>query len=257
MVKITPIPILSTNYCWVLQKPTNPSVYVVDPGEAQPVIEFLNRENLTVEAFLITHSHNDHIGGLNQLLKHHNAPVYGPDCKAIPQVSHPLDEHSTLHLWQEFEVKILHTPGHLPEHICFFIDELKSVFSGDMLFSSGCGRNFVGTAHDFHHSLQRLQSLGDEVNVYCTHEYTVANIEFAMAIEPNNPHLKDKLDKAKSLRSNGIPTLPTTIAIEKDTNPFLRTHIDEVKRQAESFANKQLADDGEIFGALRKWKDVF
>ena len=259
MLTIHPVPILNDNYTWIIKSNDSDSVYVVDPGEYEPVARFLTTHNWKVEALLITHSHRDHTGGIDQLLATHPAPVIGPNCSAIPQITQVVDRHSSLHLWNKLAVKVLETPGHLPEHICFYISirDQNILFCGDIMFSSGCGKNFVGTFKEFLSSLKQLSDLPENCNAYCAHEYTLSNIKFALTIEPENENLHAKRESVEKKRASGLPSLPTTIGNELKTNPFMRCALESVKASAEHYAGRKLANESEVFGVLRKWKDVF
>ena len=258
MLKIVPIPILADNYVWII-KSHHASVYVVDPGESKPVIDYLQSEGLRIEGMLITHSHRDHVGGIDALNDYQTAPVLGPDCPAIYQITQKLYAGNRFKLWNEFDVEVIETPGHLPEHICFLVNNQNDthLFCGDILFSAGCGRNFVGTSEEFHRSLLKLSQLPPHTQFYCAHEYTLANLKFANHIEPNNKEILEKINKIKVLRAQSRPSLPGNIGEELQINPFMRCHIPAVRQQAENYSGKPLAQDHLIFGALRKWKDSF
>ena len=259
MLQVYPVPILNDNYTWIIKSPDSTSVYVVDPGESGPVIQYLEEKNWSIEGLLITHSHRDHVGGIDAVLERFPAPVIGPKCPAIKQVTQIVNEHSQLCLWDDISVQVIETPGHLPEHICFFIPDAQQnlLFCGDILFSSGCGRNFVGTAEEFLTSLKKLSKLPGDCYAYCAHEYTLANIAFALNIEPNNQDLIEKRQLVQAKREAGLPSLPTTIADELNTNPFMRCHLPSVKQQAEAYIDRSIVHESEVFGALRKWKDHF
>lgn len=259
------VPILDSNYVWILRLNNSPKVIVIDPGRAEPIINFLENQDLRVEAIFITHSHHDHIGGLDDFLIQYPAPVYGPECQRIPQVTHIARDNARISIGGFGEFSIMHLPGHLPEHIAYVQyardenDEVSptAVFSGDILFSSGCGRIFDGSAQELHRSLMRLSNLPSHVLVYASHEYTTQNIEFALTIEPENSALKSKATQSINLRKHGQSTLPTRIGIENQTNPFLRCSHNSVKTSVEDHSNKLLPKDVDVFAELRKMKDVF
>ena len=259
MLEIIPVPILSDNYCWLITSEGRDSVYVVDPGEAHPVVEALQKHDFKIEALLITHSHWDHIDGIDEVLSYQQAPVIGPLCLSIPRVTEVVNESSKLKLWGEIDVQIFETPGHLPEHICFYFEDgnNKHLMCGDVLFSSGCGRNFVGSSEEFHGSLSALAKLPPDTKFYCAHEYTLANLKFAQTVEPNNNAIKAKQEATEKLRGDEQPSLPSTIGSEIETNPFMRCHHADVRKAAEQYAGQTLSKASEVFGALRKWKDAF
>lgn len=262
MLTITPIPALDSNYFWVIQPgPDTRAVYVVDPGDATPVIDYLTRNQFTLAAILITHRHRDHTQGIAGLLKHCSVPVYGPDSNLIPLVSHPLGDGNLLQL-DGITFQIIGVPGHTWEHIAYFAllaDELSPplLFCGDALFAGGCGRRFDGTAEIMWNSLQKLAALPDDTKIYCAHEYTLANLIFAAAVEPNNEALCDRLEQVKRIRARGEITLPSTVLLEKRTNPFLRCQLSGIKIFAERKTRQTLKTSGEVFGALRLIKDTW
>lgn len=261
MLTITPIPALDSNYFWVIQPATHsPAVYVVDPGDAAPVIEFLDRNKLTLTAIIITHRHRDHTGGIADLLEYRRVPVYGPESELIPLISHPLKDGDALYL-DGLELQVIGVPGHTWEHIAYLYsgEQAKNplLFCGDALFAGGCGRRFDGTAEIMWDSLQKLAALPDDTLVYCAHEYTLANLEFAQAVEPDNKELVDRLEHVRQLRAKDQMTLPSSILLEKRTNPFLRCQQLGIKIFSEAISKRQLDTDAEVFGALRLIKDTW
>lgn len=259
MLTVTPIPAFDSNYFWVI-RPTaeKPDVYVVDPGDATPVIDFLERNQLTLAVILITHRHHDHIDGIAGLLEHWPVPVYGPESALIPRVSHPLADGDQLELGG-LQFQIIGVPGHTWEHIAYFYSGGSTphplLFCGDALFAGGCGRRFDDTGESMWKSLQKMAALPEDTQVYCAHEYTLANLEFATAVEPNNGELALRLQQVRHLRATGQITLPSSILLEKQTNPFLRCHHTGIRIFAESRAKCELPKATEVFDALRKIKD--
>ena len=253
MLKITAIPALQDNYIWAIHNSRHAAV--VDPGEAAPALEFLNTHGLQLTAILCTHRHADHIGGIAGLREVYNVPVYGRRHPNNPHITHDLREGDLLEL-DPFVIAftIIEIPGHLNDHIAYLAPE--TLFCGDVLFGGGCGRNFEGTKAQLHHSLQRLAQLPDNTRVYCAHEYTAANLRFALACEPGNPALQQRVATTQQLRAANLPTLPSTIALEKATNPFLRCTQPEIIRLLQQ---RGLADTTElsVFTALREWKNRF
>ncbi len=253
MFKITAIPAFNDNYIWAIH---NDSVaVVVDPGDATPVLRFLEAQGLQLRSILCTHRHADHIGGIEQLRGVYNVGVYGRSHPNNPYINHNLREGDTVVL-DDFELafNIIEVPGHLNDHIAYYNDEI--LFCGDVLFGAGCGRNKEGTLAQLHHSLERLSLLPGATRVYCAHEYTVANIRFALACEPSNSALQQRALAAQSLREQNLPTLPSSIALERNTNPFLRCDQPEI---IDTLKHRGLADDSPlgVFTTLRTWRNQF
>ncbi|AMG29979.1 hydroxyacylglutathione hydrolase [Grimontia hollisae] len=252
MLSVTSIPAFNDNYIWLLKNDDNHCV-VVDPGDAAPVLSTLNQMKLTLDGVLVTHHHHDHIGGIQQLQKAFpDLTIYGPDSDRFPMVTHPLKDGDRFTLFNTLFTTI-QVPGHTLDHIAYYAEGM--LFSGDTLFSGGCGRLFEGTPTQMHQSLTRLASLPDDTQVFCAHEYTLSNLEFAHAVEPNNIALNDYIIDAKKVRAKNQPTLPSSIGLEKRINPFLRSHIDSVKDAVVQRASD--LTDIETFAALRRWKDEF
>lgn len=253
MFNITAIPAFQDNYIWAIHNAQYAAV--VDPGESEPVLKFLNDHNLELTAILCTHRHNDHIGGIEKLRGEYHVPVYGRSHPNNPHITHDLREGEQLTLAAFGLVfRILEIPGHLDDHIAFITPDI--LFCGDVLFGAGCGRNKEGTLAQLHHSLQRLSQLPDCTLVYCAHEYTFANIGFALACEPDNTALQQRLLHVTQLRTANLPTLPSTIKLEKDTNPFLRCTAPEI---IHTLQQRGLIDTTElaVFTALREWRNAF
>jgi hydroxyacylglutathione hydrolase len=253
MINITAIPALQDNYIWAIHDDRHAAV--VDPGESEPVLAFLKARSLRLEAILCTHRHGDHIGGIAKLREVYNAPVYGRKHPSNPHITDDLREGAQVRLPAPvIEFNIIEIPGHLDDHIAFIAPDI--LFCGDVLFGAGCGRNFEGTLAQLHHSLQRLAQLPDTTRVYCAHEYTAANLRFALTCEPDNPALQQRIATTQQLRAANLPTLPSTIALEKATNPFLRCTQPEIIR---TLQQRNLTDATElgVFTALREWKNHF
>lgn len=251
---VVPLRAFADNYVWTLRDAR--CAAVVDPGDARPVIDYLEREKLELVAILNTHHHADHVGGNAGLVARWNAPVFGPRDERIREVTQRLkdgDRFTLPHFGIEFEV--LEIPGHTRSHIAFHGGGM--LFCGDTLFAVGCGRLFEGTPRQMHDSLTRLVRLPDATRVYCGHEYTVSNIRFARAVEPENAALRELEGKAKQLRDQGLPTVPSTIAQEKATNPFVRVNEPAVVAAANRFAGKTLSSPADVLGAIREWKNGF
>jgi hydroxyacylglutathione hydrolase len=258
MFEITAIPALQDNYIWAIHDDRHAAV--VDPGESGPVLAFLKTRSLRLDAILCTHRHADHIGGIAKLREVYNVPVYGRRHPKNPHITGDLREGGQLKLAAPgIEFDIIDIPGHLDDHIAFIAPDI--LFCGDVLFGAGCGRNFEGTLAQLHHSLQRLAQLPDSTRAYCAHEYTAANLRFALACEPDNPALHQRIAATQQLRAANLPTLPSTIALEKATNPFLRCTQPEIIR---TLQQRGLIDTTElgvselgVFTALREWKNRF
>lgn len=257
MFNITAIPALQDNYIWAIHNGRH--AVVVDPGEAAPVLEFLKAHGLQLDAILCTHRHADHIGGIAELREVYNVPVYGRQHPGNPHITHDLREGDRLELdafgiVPSIEFDIIEIPGHLDDHIAYLAPEI--VFCGDVLFGAGCGRNFEGTPAQLHRSLQRLAQLPGPTRVYCAHEYTAANLRFALACEPNNPDVQQRVVATNKLRAAKLPTLPSTITLEKATNPFLRCTQPEIIR---TLQQRGLTGTSEldVFTGLREWKNRF
>jgi len=257
MFKITAIPALQDNYIWAMHN--DKQAVVVDPGDAMPVLEFMAEQGLTLAAILCTHRHNDHIGGIAQLRAVYNVPVYGRRHEKNPHISHDLRDGEQLRL-DVFGLvfDIIETPGHLDDHIAYCAANAtpEILFCGDVLFGAGCGRNFEGTLEQLHHSLQRLSRLPETTLVYCAHEYTASNLRFAIACEPDNPAVQQRIADTAKLRAQNLSTVPSTIALEKATNPFLRCNVPAIVHRLQQ---RGLNDPSpaSVFAALRQWRDNF
>jgi len=257
-VAIIPIPAFADNYIWALVRGTRCAV--VDPGDAAPVIAFLELRKLTLDAILLTHHHADHTGGVAELSARRSVPVYGPAVEHIAGVTHPLNDGDRVLLPQLVAApfSVIAVPGHTRGHIAYFSGDI--LFCGDTLFAAGCGRIFEGTARQLHDSLARLAALPQTTRVYCTHEYTLSNLRFALAADPDNETLVARSFSAQEQRARGEPTLPSTIGLELETNPFLRCDHASVIRSARASANLPDAPESnevEVFALLREWKNSF
>jgi len=246
--------VLGDNYVWIVGQVAGGAVCVIDPGEAAPVAASLASARQHLAAILLTHHHADHVGGVAGLQSNTRAPVYGPRHESISRLDRPVGDGDRIDLPDAaLTFDVLHVPGHTAGHVAYHGH--GSVFTGDTLFGGGCGRLFGGTARQMLGSLRRLAALPPATEVYCGHEYTVANLRFAAQIEPENGELARRLADATRRREDGQPTVPSTIALELETNPFLRCTQPAVIAAAERFAGRALVDETEVFAALRQWKD--
>ncbi len=254
--KILPISAFKDNYIWLITIEGKKNGIVVDPGDATPVLNALKTKQITLSAILLTHHHGDHTDGVKELLKHYPVPVYGPAHDNIPTVTHLLNDNDQINFPElNLSLRAIDIPGHTRGHIALANDEM--LFCGDTLFTGGCGRLFEGTAEQLFTSLNKLAALPDNTAVYCGHEYTQNNLRFAHAVEPNNVDLQQRMITTKELRDANLPTVPSTILLEKKTNPFLRCHVPAVIKAAEQYAGHPLKDAVSVFACLRRWKDSF
>ncbi|NRD74277.1 hydroxyacylglutathione hydrolase [Shewanella sp. VB17] len=256
MLTVTPIQAFVDNYIWVISLPTSPLVYVVDPGDADVVIHYLQTHQLTLAGILITHHHHDHTGGIKRLIEYSTTmlDIFGPSRENIAHINQPItDQKQILLPALGVTASIFYLPGHTLGHIAYHIQD--ELFCGDTLFSGGCGRLFEGSASQLYHSLQCLANLDPKTRVYCAHEYTLSNLKFAMDVEPNNPDLAHYHAHCHRIRANDQATLPSSIEIEQDINPFLRCHKLEVITSVNQHFNQDSSDVITTFGLLRQWKD--
>jgi len=256
MLQVTPVPAFADNYIWLIHSPRDAQkVVAVDPGDAAPVQQALADQSLQLSGILLTHHHNDHVGGVATLLQAHEVPVFGPAAERVPGHPVPMREgdHCTFSELQ-LDFRVLDVPGHTAGHIAY--TGHGAVFCGDTLFSGGCGRLFEGTAEQMVGSLAKLASLPDETLVYCAHEYTVSNLRFGLAVEPENSETAAYLGECEAKRARQQATVPSNIRQERNVNPFLRCNRRTVIRAAEARAGRRL-NPTEVFAVIRQWKDGF
>ncbi|WP_177418737.1 hydroxyacylglutathione hydrolase [endosymbiont of Lamellibrachia barhami] len=255
MFDVTPIPSFNDNYIWLISEPDLSLAVVVDPGETGPVAAYLELASLELGAILVTHHHNDHVGGIPGLLQRFpGIEVFGPAKEPIRGVNRRVTEGDLIELpGMTTRFRVLDTPGHTAGHVSYLGE--NALFCGDTLFAAGCGRVFDGTHEALAASLVRFAGLPAETQVYCAHEYTLDNLGFAAWVEPQSEAIKLRLLADRASRESGRPTLPSLLASELATNPFLRTGVRDVINAAERYAGKKLTGDEAVFTALRNWKD--
>lgn len=269
------IPAFKDNYIWLISNQERTQAWVVDPGAAQPVIAACKKHNLQLQGILLTHHHQDHQGGVQELLdkvkpanqetnaqeknnpdlKTATLPVYGPDdgdCKI--NIAASIEQPIVLFAG-ELELQVLRVPGHTLDHIAFYAKKPGWLFCGDTLFSAGCGRVFEGSHQQMFDSLEILASLPDNTLIFCTHEYTLANLYFAAKVEANNQDIQKHIKYCQQLRAQDQATLPSNMALEKKINPFLRCRESSVQQAASKHLGKDITNPAEVFSALRTWKD--
>lgn len=256
-LSVLAVPAFADNYLWLIHDGRHAAA--VDPGAAAPVRAALDAHGLRLTAILLTHHHADHIGGVPELLRHEPVPVYGPRHEAITGVTTPLGEDDTVAVpGLGLTLSVLDVPGHTRGHIAYVAPAQGWLFCGDTLFGAGCGRLFEGTPAQMADSLAKLAALPDQTQVFCAHEYTLANLRFARAVEPGNAALLARVERDSARRAQGLPTIPSTVGAEKASNPFLRYR--EPAIVAALVAAGRLAPGatpGQAFAALREWKNSF
>ena len=253
-MKIYPIPAFGDNYLWLAVHEGH--ALAVDPGDAAPVAAMLERHALKLDAILVTHHHSDHIDGIGELVQRYGARVFGPADERIALIDEHVTEGSRIELPQlGCSFRVLEVPGHTRSHIAWYGGD--ALFCGDTLFAAGCGRLFEGSPEQMWHSLSRIASLPLHTQIYCAHEYTEANLRFALAVEPDNQALIARARRVARLRAAGQPSVPFALADELATNPFMRVREPAVIRRACEHTGRMLPGAVDVFAALREWKNTF
>ncbi len=255
---IYPVRAFSDNYIWLLTN--GHTAAVVDPGQSAPVLDTLKRYNLKLVSILLTHHHQDHVGGVSDLVSETGAHVFGPATEVLPCCDSLLQEGDSVDLPAlGLILRVIDVPGHTAGHIAYAgtFDGNPVLFCGDTLFAAGCGRLFEGTPAQMDTSLGKLAALPPQTRVYCAHEYTLSNMRWARAVEPDNQELARWQDQAQQAREKDEPTLPSSIAQELACNPFMRVRQPTVAQAAATWAQRRLGSPAEIFAALREWKNNF
>jgi len=255
-MELIALPAFADNLIWMLHD--GHQAFVVDPGAAAPVANALHERGLRLAAILVTHHHNDHVGGLAELAPLLHGPVYGPAHERMPVAVQPMSQGSRFELLGT-QIEVIDVPGHTAGHIAYVVRapaQAPWLFCGDTLFSGGCGRLFEGTPTQMLDSLDKLAALPGDTRVCCAHEYTLSNLRFARTVEPRNTALADYETHCKALRAEGAWTLPSTIATERAVNPFLRAREPDVVASALARGAPSQAAT-EVFATLREWKNTF
>lgn len=244
MINITPITALQDNYIWLIIAQNQ--CIIIDPADAKNVIAYLTKNNLSPAAIFITHHHADHTAGIGEIIEQFDdVKIFGSN----------LNDNDAINIL-DLKFTAITTPGHTNDHIAYYGHGV--LFSGDTLFTAGCGRIFEGTAEQLYNSLIKLKNLPNETLVYCAHEYTLHNLQFARLVEPNNLQITRRITNCQRLLQKNKPTVPSTIGLEKATNPFLRCDHPEVIKAAQKYSKKShISNPAKVFSILREWKDTF
>lgn len=257
-VSVLTVPAFRDNYLWLVHDGRNAAA--VDPGDAAPILAALKEHGLALIAILLTHHHADHIGGVPGLLARFQVPVFGPRNDGIAAVTEPLDEGDRISVpGLDLSLRVLEVPGHTLGHIAYVRDGAEPwVFCGDTLFAGGCGRLFEGTPAQMTDSLDKLAALPAATKVFCAHEYTLSNLRFATAVDPGNTELRSRVAADTATRDRGQPTVPSSIGLERATNPFLRYREPEIAAELRAAGKLHGGEPPvAVFAALREWKNTF
>jgi hydroxyacylglutathione hydrolase len=260
-MQVSMIKAFSDNYIWAISSDRSQALAIVDPGDADVCIEYIEKNQKQLSAILITHHHSDHVGGIRKLLQYCDdkqwpLTIYGPENENIPHCTIKLNENSRIVLHDlAIEFSVIELPGHTSGHIAYLAQD--NIFCGDTLFSGGCGRLFEGTPEQMLTSLEKLMALPEKTHIYCAHEYTKANLDFALTVEPSNRELVYYYNQVLKMRAQGIATIPSSILQEKMINPFLRCDRESLMTSASEFSGKTITDSLSAFTIIRAWKDNF
>jgi len=255
--RVSALHAFNDNYIWMIDNGVG--AIVIDPGDVAPVWQALEARSLALEAVLLTHKHHDHVGGVGALRKRYKLPVYGPARDQIESVTHALKEGDAVasRNFPGLALKVIEVPGHTNGHIVYYAAKQKWLFCGDMLFGAGCGRMMEGTPQIMVSSLAKLTALPDDTLVFSAHEYTISNLRFALEIEPGNPDILKRMREDSAKREKGQPTLPSTMALEKATNPFLRNKEPPVIENLFAMGRLKEKNAVEAFAVMREWKNNY
>ena len=258
-MKVIAVPVLADNYAYLIIDETSKEAGVVDPSEARPVADAVRKERVQLTAIINTHHHWDHVGGNEELVKEFpDLKVYGHkrDKDRTPAITNLVDEGDTVRIGSH-QGRFLFIPCHTNGHIALYFAQEKAVFTGDTLFIAGCGRLFEGTAADMHNNMVKLMALPDDTRIYCGHEYTVKNLQFALTLEPTNTKVQTKLQWAQDMRAKHLPTIPSTVAEEKELNPFVRVQNEELQANVKKQFPEIQLDPVTVLEKTRYLKDKF
>lgn len=251
--QVLAIPLFTDNYAWLIHDGSH--AWIVDPGDAVPIMSVLNKLDLKLAGMLVTHSHWDHVNGIEALLANHSVPVYGYE-DVHPRITHAVKERDRISL-NDLEIEVLYTPGHLADHVTYYAHEPQWAFCGDTLFSGGCGRvKQTGNIAELEASIKRLGTLPTSTILFCSHEYTLSNLAFAKAVEPNNQAIDERIKFIQKQLAQGLASLPCILEDELLYNPFLRLDQKNIQSSIDSYSGQKLTHSSH-FAALRRWKDVF
>ncbi|MCQ9328137.1 hydroxyacylglutathione hydrolase [Pelistega suis] len=259
VIKVEPIPAFNDNYIWIIED--GRYACIVDPGQKDPIIDYLTKRRLQLKSILITHHHHDHTGAVLDLVELTGAHVYGPMNAIIQGIDTYVQEDDLISLAPlDLVLRVLEVPGHTLDHVAY-VGEMSNgqpiAFCGDTLFSCGSGRLFEGNSTQMLQSLDKFKKMSQNTLLYCAHEYTLSNIRWALTVEPTNIDLQHWEREAVRLREQALPTVPTTLEQELKTNPFLRVGEQTVQQAAQAYAGHVLSSRAEVFSVLREWKNHF
>jgi len=268
MNDVIAIPAFQDNYIWLISADNGSGannsrpLTIVDPGDERPVLDYLHMTHQTPGAILVTHQCHDHVDGVRAILAHHSIPVYGPATEMIPGMTHPVKQDDRITMSNELQFQVIDVPGHTAGHVAYYeAGSPGRLFCGDTLFAGGCGRLHTGLYDEMFLSLQKIAALPDDTLIYCAHEYTLANLKFALHLDPDNIALQARMEQARKMRANGEITIPSPLIAEKNTNPFLRCHTPAIVKAAEQYASQtaqpQPTSAAAVFRLIRHWKNNF